>query len=594
MALGVLVAVALLAVMPVPTASADPIHNMWMVLVDSTGTPFANEEVIVAIWNETANCAIAYFKGTTDSSGNLTLVKLVAYDIYTPAQKTYPGTKYNITIGIKKYGRWLLLTWAKGIDWPTLISSYINTTVTADHWWILNFSAWTDPDRDGVLDPLYYKDEVNGIVKEDLASFRIYWNDTRELITEIWAKSGTNVAEKLFNISDIELTVTETIPESGCFVFKAKNVTLYKEVYWNLFENPNEYKKVLVGKELLNFTVTPTDTKMLNVTDLVSGTWLLYVSVPPGVAPGIVDVEDFAYTVFFKVYVLDPCGNLINTGAMSAWKVFFQATIDTDLDGKEEAVILRSGAPKDGIAPARGYVYHTENVFWVPDITAVYGKDYNVTLNIMYYNVLVFTADFPTNETAPFSLKDKVGTYMNFYPGPVNDIEAFTSVVATKLIIKDSQPTSQPLEGARVILEHTYGDPIYTISEVGGAVDLPPFATVGAAEGATDFGRVYWSVYYDVNGEPYGYLPVPFTYRVTGMLYNYTIRVYWKMPGGEEWVDVTPEDNMFSLNITEFIEEGCKIQEFAFQAKVYHAKIRVIDLCGEPITSKTYPGATVI
>ena len=452
LALGVLVAVALLAVVPVPTASAEPIHNMWMILVDPTGRPFANEEVIVAIWNETANCAIAYYKGTTDSDGNLTLTKLVAYDIYTPAQNPYTGTEYNITIAIKKYGRWLLLTWAKHISWTDLVNTYINQTVTADHWWILNFSAWTDPDRDGTFDtPLYFSDaEFSG--KEDLASFRIYWNDTRELITEIWADSGSNVAKELFNISDIELEVTETVPESGCFVFTAKNVTLYKEVYWNLFENPGTFKKVLVGKELLNFTVTPDDVKRLNVTDLVADIWTLYVEVPAGVAPGLTDVEDYAYTVFFRVFILDPCGRLLSTGAMSAWKVFFQATIDTDLDGEEEAVILRSGAPKDGVAPARGYVYQAENVFWVPDITAVYGEDYNVTLNIMYYNVLVFTADFPTNATSPFSLKDKVGTYMYFYPGPVNDIEAFTSVVATKLIIKDSQPTSQPLEGARVVL----------------------------------------------------------------------------------------------------------------------------------------------
>ena len=594
LALGVLVAVALLAVAPVPTASADPIQSMWMILEDPTGRPFANETVIVAIWNETGNCAIAYFKGTTDENGNLTLTKLVAYDIYKPDQKSYPGTTYNITIAIKKYGRWLLLTWNKSVDWTYLVNHYINKTVRADHWWILNFSAWTDPDRDDTFDtPLYFKDsEFSG--KEDLASFRIYWNDTRELITEIWAESGTNVAEELFNISDIEVEVTETVPESGCFVFTFKNVTLYKEVYWNLFENPNEYKKVLVGKELLNFTVLPTGDKILNVTDLVAERGIQEITVRKDKAPEVTDVKDYAYTVFFRVSILDPCGNLLKTGAMSAWKVFFQATIDTDLDGEEEAVILRSGAPKDGVAPARGYVYQTENVFWVPDITAVYGEDYNVTLNIMYYNVLVFTADFPTNATEEFGLKDKAGTYMYFYNGTINDIDAFTSVVATKLIIKDSQPTSQPLEGARVVIEHTYGDPIYTVSGVGGAVYLPPFTTAGAAEGATDFGRVYWSVYKDVNGEPYGYLPVPFTYRVTGMLYNYTVRIYWKMPGGEEWVDVTPADNVFALNITAFIKEGCKIQEFAFQAKVYHAKIRVIDLCGEPITSKTYPGATVI
>ncbi|RLF10013.1 MAG: hypothetical protein DRJ98_07075, partial [Thermoprotei archaeon] len=576
---------ALIALLPLPTATADPIEVWKITIVDPTGIPFAEESILAVVWNETANCAIAYFKGTTDSDGNFTMEILVDYTLYTPDEYVHPGT-YNITIAIEKYGRWMLLHWASGLDWTTLFNTYVNQTVTADHWWILNFSAWTDPDLNGVFDtPLYFKDP-EAPDKEDLASFRIYWNDTRELIEEIWAAEETNVAEKLFNISDTELEIEEIGP--GCFIFTAKNVTLYKEVYWNLYENPEEFKKVLVGKEILAFN---SNLMILNITDLVPTPDEWRTIDLTAYTDHIVPVEDRTYTVFFRVTITDPCGEVIDKGDMSTWKVFFQTTIDTDLDGEEESVILRSGAPDEGIAPARGYTFGGATVFWLPDITYVYGKDYNVTLNIVYYNVLVFTATLPTNETATYTLADDLGTYMTHeFADGIHEITAMTSVVKTRVVVKDSQPTSQPLIGARIVLEHVFGDPIYTGTGDAGAVFLPPFTTTGAGEGAGDFVITYTGAYF-----PDGYLPVPFTYRTNpAMVYNYSIRVFWKMPAGEEWVDVTPDDNIFSLNITKFILEECATQEFAFYAKVYHVKIKVLDLCNEPITSMEYPGATVL
>jgi len=59
---------------------------------------------------------------------------------------------------------------------------------------------------------------------------------------------------------------------------------------------------------------------------------------------------------------------------------------------------------------------------------------------------------------------------------------------------------------------------------------------------------------------------------------------------GEEWVDVTPDTNTFSLNLTDYIV-SCEAQEFPFAAKVFHVKIRALDLCNKPITYTTYPRA---
>jgi hypothetical protein len=241
LALGAALLLAILAA--VPTAYAKPITNWWIIIKDQTGRPLANEEVLVVVWNETENCALAYFKGTTDKNGKLTIKILVEYSLDDAIN--YPGT-YNFTAAISKYGRWLLLNSTKNIPWSTLKSKFMNQTVVADHWWSLQFSAITDPDGDGNFQPLYF----NTGLGEDLASFKVFWNDTRTLITEIWADSKGN-AEQLFNISDTIVEFTEI--GTGCFLAKMKPTELYKEVVWNLFVNKGEYTPVTVGAKTLQF-----------------------------------------------------------------------------------------------------------------------------------------------------------------------------------------------------------------------------------------------------------------------------------------------------------------------------------------------------
>ncbi|MEM4875173.1 MAG: carboxypeptidase-like regulatory domain-containing protein, partial [Thermofilaceae archaeon] len=577
LALGAVLVAALLATAPL--ATAVPIEVWWIQVVDQTGRPFANEEILVAVWNETGNCAIAYFKGKADAEGKATLTILPEYVLDT--EQPYTDQTFNITIAINKYGRWLLLHTKTGLTWSDLVADYINKTVTADHWWSLRFTAYTDPDGDGTFDtPLYFSTGLG----EDLASFQVFWNDTRVFITEIWAESGTATAKALFNISDTEVTFTEV--DLGCFIFQFKPVVLYKEVIWNLFVNEGEYTPVKVGAEILKFDATAKTLSIINATPIGEiGPTIATVRLTP-----VTDVTDYAYTVFLRVNVLDACGSLIDTGAFETWKVFIQALIDN------RNVILRSGTPAKGVAPAFGAVApDLKFAFWVPDVTKVYGKKYNVTVNINYYNVQVFTATIPTNVTS-LTLTDQLGTYMVLTTTPQNVrvIDAFTSVVKTRIIVKDMQPTPQPLSGARLIIAAVVGDPIYSATGPGGAAYLPPFTTIAVAETSGNFGRAYASVYSE-DGVPYGYLPVPFTYRARrDLVATYAVRIFWVMPGGENWVDVTPDQNTFALNITAQITQGCPITTFTFFAKVFEVKVRVLDLCNQPVTPAAYPGAYLV
>jgi hypothetical protein len=579
LALGTVLLLALLAT--APAASAKPITNWWIQIKDQTGRPLANEEVLVVVWNETGNCALAYFKGKTDEEGKLTMKILVEYTL--DDAKVYAGT-YNFTAAIYKYDRWQLLNMSKGIDWTTLKSKFMNQTVVADHWWSLKFKAITDPDGDGTYEPLYF----NTGLGEDLASFKVYWNDTRTLIAEIWADSS-GYAKQLFNISDTIVEFTEIGP--GCFLAKTKPTELYKEIVWNLFANEGEYTPVTVGAETLKFDATAKTVLIYNFTPITAPVKQQIGSIP--LTP-VTEVPDYAYTRYFRVNILDPCGSPIDTGALDVWKVFFQAAIG----GRN--FIVRSGTPKGSVAPSAGATAKDGlPAFWIPDITKVYGKDYKVTLNINYYNVQVFTASFETNATS-LTRSDDLGTYIALTTN-VNGtriVDAYTSVVKTRIVVKDSQPTPQPLRGARLVIAPQVGDPIYSATTESGAAYLPPFTTTAVAEVATDeggiyFGRVYSSVY-SVGGVPYGYLPVPFTYRSSKALVStYTVTIYWAMPGGERWVRVG--SGTISLNITDSVKvKGCAIATFTFYAAVYEAKVRAIDLCGNPITPTAYPEARLV
>jgi hypothetical protein len=588
LALGTALLLALLAV--APTAYAGEIKASIVTIKDQTNRPLAGEEVRIVAWNQSGNFILAYAWGKTDDKGRIALSFVKT--LYKPAQVPRADDYlYNYTIIIRKYGRWMLLKSEKDINYTVLYKRLLeNATVTADRWWSLRFTALTDPDGDGTFDrPLYFDKAIGA----DVASFKVFWNDTREPIFEVPMKdvdAPTATAKILFNVSDTVVTVKDV--GVGFVITKYTPAVLYKEVYWNLFVNPSEYLTITVGAEILKFNWTDPYAWPKKGIDVINATPLGKVGAKIETVPlaPVTTVTDYAYTRYFRVNILDPCGSPIDTGALDVWKVFFQAVIGG------RSVILRSGTPKKGVAPAVGAIAKDGlPAFWVPDITKVYGKGHNITLNVNYYNVQVFTASFPTNVTE-LTLSDGLGTYMVLTTtvDGTRVIDAYTSVVKTKIVVKNSQPTPQPLAGARLVIAPQVDDPIYSATTSGGAAYLPPFTTRAVAEADGTFARVYDSVYY-VDGEPYGYLPVPFTYRADRKLVaTYTVTIYWVMPGGVNWVDVTPTANTFQLNITDSVVKKCAPAIFTFYAKVYEAKIRAIDLCGNPITRIAYPGASLI
>ncbi|MCD6562435.1 MAG: carboxypeptidase regulatory-like domain-containing protein [Thermoproteales archaeon] len=639
--LGILVVLALAVafVATVPTFAngyyaAEQYQVITGSLVCPCGEPMANERIIAVIWNETGNCAMAYFDGYTDENGEFNYTVLQEGGVI---PEDTSGSEYNATILIYKYGRWMLLNWSKdldpdGIDWDTLKNGYLNATIVAGHWHALNFTAMTDLEGDGIFEtPLFFEDPENSD-KEDIAHFKIYWNDTMELIWEVDAFGGEDyahrsVAKQLFNISDTEVKFSES-GLAGCYVIEeVKNVTLYKETYWKLYKNPGETLDVLVGKDLLEWIyVLPNGgdgSVSLNVTDLVSEKeetvadypYTDYITVCPW------NVTNHAYTFVAAVDLLDACGDELDTGEIAVWKVFWQAKLDN------MNVILRSGkpVPRDDWVPSRGFDFNGYTVFWLPNITALYGV--NVTLNVEYYEVMVFTASINTSDLAADKWwVDEVGAYMNHTvnydeesigPG-LHKFFAATSVVKTRIVVKDSEPTSQPLIGAIVTLYHAWGDPIHTITDVDGTVALPPFEVLHAGQTSEGTPLIsYDSVYWDSEGD-YGYLPTPFSFRNRpDMLYNYTLTIQWALPGSDKWVDVTIAENAtISLNVSAYWrwctyngvpglayfepERGswtaceCDMQEFTVFTNVYEAKFRFIDLCDQPITAEDFPGATAI
>lgn len=107
-----------------------------------------------------------------------------------------------------------------------------------------------------------------------------------------------------------------------------------------------------------------------------------------------------------------------------------------------------------------------------------------------------------------------------------------------------------------------------------------------------------WDFGFAFGLRPAGYLPVPFSYiKRPDLLYNYTLQIFWALPGSDKWLDVTIADNStIFLNVTDayVFREGCEAYVFKVFTAVYEAKFQLVDLCDRPITAADFPGATAI
>ncbi|MEM1929882.1 MAG: carboxypeptidase-like regulatory domain-containing protein [Thermofilaceae archaeon] len=582
LALGLVLAAVLAVASIAPLAAAQPreeITKITMILEDQVGGRLANERVRIVIWNQSDpdrtvypyGYPIAYVEGVTNETGGIEL-KLTGI---APLYKDSSGT-YNITIAIYKYNRWFLLHQATDLTIGDLLNDYINQTVTADRWWTFRFIAWDY--RHG--EPLY---SVSPLYGPENASFIVYLDNVK--VMEIWANENGE-PDKLFNISDTE--VTFRIPREGWFLIASKkNVTFTKEMYWNLRKGKDAIVPVLVGKDLIAVGRTADGDPYYNYTSLI-GTRLypddpdLKRELEELTSGQVNEIYNYGFTYTVKLTGLfDLCGRSLELGDLAKWAIAIQA----DIDG---LLVLRSGTPTVG------------SEFYIPDVSLVYNK--KVSIVITFYNVPVLSIalNLTQVELGPsvtfFNARGVTGT-ATFDGSYTIEISTPVTVIPVQIRVFDKQPDNpQPLDEARVMIEAGIIDPIYTATFGGGYVQMPPFETAGVADIGLPGGETAWGVVKRPVYDLYGYLPVPYEYNKSRDLeFIYRVRVWWRMPGGTTWVEVTdPANSTIKLNPKRYIEEAaCQTLSFNIYVNVFEVKVQLLDLCGRPITPAEFPGATV-
>ncbi len=622
-------AIAIVAVMALAfasTAYAWPATKSTINLKTPWGENFANQKIIISIFNESKNCVMAYFEGTTDGHGNATLTL-----IPTPLPQPTSGT-YNISIFWQKYGYTFLIYSAKGLS-PTDISNILsNSSITLQYLWQIDFRAVTN--IDGKWDtPLAFQDPETGTW--DLAYFKVYISPKglpgtlpkdKDEATLIWEAAGdkNGYAKENFTIGNIMVDISEST--QGCYhIDKLYNFTLFKEVFWQISSPQGTEIKVKVGYERLAFNTTwdyagwAATFEGINVTDLAVDTNTLYDLT--GLDAGTygndvlgatndqwISFNDTAYTFLAIVNVTDICGKTIDsyiTGGVPFQNVVWPRIYVYFSMGD---FVLRKGITNSsGIAPFEGFKPESTAFFWLPNVTLFYDKE--LTLTITFMNVQIFSEDFNTTATlaygghshtwynpAPFQATSYFKwTFGNIGNYNASTFAANTTLLPVDIVIKDSGPAAvQPLEGAKFILMPPGYDPIYTVTDYGGHVQLPPFNLVMGGVGGGNGPIIARHGVYP------GLLPVPFSLRLKpDATYTYTFKVLWSLPMSEYFVDVTPDDNKIPLNASAVLESlnntgTCLTQTFDFNAKVYDVAFRIQDLCGRAITSNDDPRGSVI
>ena len=625
-------AVAILALMAASTAYAWPAggaQTSIVHIVTPWGEDFANQQVKIAVFNVTKNCVMAYASGTTDENGNISLTLQP-----TPLDEPLYGT-YNMSIFWEAYGHTFLVYTITNVDAATIADILSNSTVTLNFTWQIDFRAVTN--IDGKWDtPLAFQDPESGTW--DLAYFKVYLapsglpgklpsKSSAELIFE--ADAGTDgYAKKNLTIATIMVDISEGAG-TGCYhIDKFYNFTLFKDIYWKIHSPEGTEVTVWVGSERLAINTTGTfesnnvivDFQGINYTDLVdTGHKLLYnltlldeggygVDILGTTTDQWIAFNDSAYTFIAYVNVSDICGNNLTTYLTNPiyskiiWPRIYVSFSYGDFVVRKGIVDTHSIAPYEGFDPGVGMMF-----FWLPNVTLLYHKD--LTLTVTFMNVQVFSEEFNTTAWAAYGGHSHVwytnvpGLNVSYFKWVYTNIGGYNvssfalnaSLLPTDIVIKDRGISAvQPLEGAKVIIQPPGYDPIYTVSDYGGHVQLPPFEGIMGGVGDNNGPIIARQGVYP------GVLPVPFGLRLKpSALYNYTIKVLWTFPMSEYFVDVTPEDNVISLNASAVIQHiadtgTCYQHNFTILANVYDVAFKIQDLCGRPITSSDDTAGSVI
>ncbi|MEM4016029.1 MAG: hypothetical protein QXQ34_06765, partial [Thermofilum sp.] len=139
--LAVALVAALLALASTAAAAPTfPAKSVYFDLVMPDGTPFANQPVIIVVFNETSpggNCILAHAIGTTDKYGRiwLTIPKETGGEIKKPEYGTY-----NISVFWQAYGKTFLAYTLR--NQPNL--NFLNSTLPMNLLWNLTFKAITN------------------------------------------------------------------------------------------------------------------------------------------------------------------------------------------------------------------------------------------------------------------------------------------------------------------------------------------------------------------------------------------------------------------------------------------------------------------
>ncbi|MGC9096486.1 MAG: carboxypeptidase regulatory-like domain-containing protein [Infirmifilum sp.] len=570
-----ILALAILALALTTTAQAAPVTSAYEKLVTPWGKPFANQNVIIVVFNETGNCIIAYGQGTTDATGKINLQ--IASKIPIDTSKLYSGT-YNVSVFWQAYGKTFLLNTTRYTITSFNVSSIRNPTIKLTYLWNFSFRALTTVS--GAQVPLYYRDPESG--REDKAFFEVRLDPNGPIVFSDYGDANGNTT-KTFLIGAIQVNIKPTLTPNCYHIESYWNTTFYKDIYW-MMTGGSSPLKVKVGSEKLNFTTTGFQLKN---NGSATSTKLYVIENVPGVQPksaslvpiqgGHKTVNDTAYTFLAIVTVTDPCGNRLTGWEWPPINVEFS----TPSLGK-----LRVGKvnPVTGTAPEEGY----NGTFWLPNVTLFYGE--KATINAEINGIQVFTWTFnttkPSNGTLPVVNK-RVFNVTQGSNGALN-LTIALSVVKVQAIVKDSGVTPvQPLEGAIVIIQAPGYDPINTYTDGAGYIAFPPYTILGG--GSTPSATPIVAR----KGSNPGYLPVPFDLATTGKLYRYTVTVLYALPGTENFVDVTPDNNVITLNLTDYFV-NCNVKSTQLIAKVYNVNMKVVDLCGRPLTTADDPNATLI
>ncbi|GEM_PF-716886 len=620
--------VAVLALVTASTAYAWPATASTIQILQPTGEPFANQYVKVAIFNMSKNCVMAFASGTTDAYGKIALTLRP-----NPLDEPVNG-RYNISVFWEAYGHTFLVYTRANISAADAAAILSNSSIVLNFTWTLTFRAVTNLNGTWST-PLVFKDPETGTY--DLPYFKVYLapsglpgafpkKSSAVLIFE--APGDTDAyAKKNLTIATIMVDVSEST--TGCYhIDKFYNFTLFKDVYWQIHSPEGTEIKVWVGSERLAFNTTGTfengnitvTFQGINYTDLIDeGHKALFnlsgldagdygVTVVGNETDHWVVFNDSAYTFIAYVNVSDICGQPLNhflthpTFSKIIWPRVFVYFSYGDFVVRRGVVNASSVAPYDGFDPGIGSMF-----FWLPNVTLLLHK--NLTITVVFMNIQVFSEQFNTTASAFYGGHSYLwsnpapfqGTsYMNWTYTSIGNfsVSAFkinTTLLPVDIVIKDSGIAAvQPLEGAKIILQPPGYDPLYTVTDYGGHVQLPPFEAVlggvGDNNGPIIARKGVWP----------GLLPVPFSLRLKpSAIYTYSLRILWAFPMSEYFVDVTPEDNVIELNASaalQYINESgkCYIHNFTILAKVYDVAFKITDLCGRPITATDDPAGSVI